>query len=181
MIVTGQEYQWCKIKLPKEASCFIHKDYIENGIVQANRLRVRAGKGENFNILGTLKRGEVVEILSEEGDWLKIAPPDTCSGWIKKDYLRLSKKKPVPKTSKTPPTSKEKIEASGTIDDLGNIINQEARHKLIGDKEVLYYLKSDEVDLNRYVYQKVYVKGTLQELANSAYAVIKVEEIRPKQ
>ena len=123
----------------------------------------------------------MVEVLSEDEYWLKIAPPDSCAGWIKKDYLRLSEKKPIPKTSKTPPASKEKIEASGTIDDLGNIINREARHKLIGEKKVLYYLTSDEVDLNRYVYQKVDVKGTLKELSNSAYAVIKVEEIRPKQ
>ncbi len=167
VMVLGREYAWYKIKLPPQALCFIHKDYIEEGVVKADKLRARAGCGLNFNILGILRRGEVVDILEEDGDWLRITPPEGSAGWIKKDYLR--------QLSFPPP--KKKIEAQGMIDDLGKIINRQGTHKLIKDKEILYYLKSVNTDLNHYVYQKVRIIGELEDLENSPYPVINVEQI----
>lgn len=89
--VVGERYGWYKIKLPKEALSFVHKRYIDNGVVKANRLRVRAGKGINYNVLGILKKAQAVSVLEEDGDWLRIVPPDNCFGWINKEFLRLSK------------------------------------------------------------------------------------------
>lgn len=82
---------WYKMKLPKNASCFVHKGYILNETVQANSLRVRSGAGLNYTVLGMLKKGQKVKALKLEGDWLKIAPPNNCFGWIAKQYVQLPK------------------------------------------------------------------------------------------
>lgn len=181
IVVIGQEYGWYKVKLPREASCFVHKDYIETGLVRAKRLRVRARAKANSNILGVLKRGESVEILQEEGDWLKIAAPENCAGWVKKDYLKVSQKKfipPAPVILKAAPLPQKEIEARGVINDLGKVINRRGRHKLTDGKKILYYLKSNNLDLNNYLYQKVYLNGKVENLKGLPYPVINVEQIR---
>ena len=182
IVVLGEEYGWYKLKLPKHAAVFVHKDYVEEtGTVTANKLRVRAGSGINFNVLGILRKGEVVDILNREGDWLKIAPPDNCIGWIKEEHLKLSEDKFVPaKYESHQARKKKKIEVRGTIDDLGKIVNRPGTHKLVKGKKILYYLKSKGVDLNSYIYQKVYVIGNLIHLKNSPYPLIDVEEIRTR-
>ena len=178
-MVIGQKYGWYKIILPKEASCFVHKDYIKQGVVQVNRLRVRAGKGTTFNVVGLLNEGDIVTIVKENGDWLRIVPPEGTSGWVKKDYLRLSDKKftpPLPKNLR-----QKKIEAWGEISDLGKIVNRQGTHKLVKDNRTLYYLKSERFDLNDYVYQKLGVKGTLIDSKDSPHPIIDVEQIIEKQ
>ncbi len=181
VVVIGQEYGWYKIKLPKEALSFVHKDCIEEGKVLANRLRVRAGCGLNFNVLGVLKKGDVVNILEEDADWLRITPPEGCSGWIQEDYLQLSKKKFTPPILERSSSPQKKIEAQGFIDDLGKIVNRQGTHKLIRGKKILYYLKSKDINLNHYVYQNVCVTGSRIDSENSPYPVIDVEQIKAGQ
>lgn len=177
VVIIGEEYGWCKIKLPKEALCFVHRDYIDQAVVQANRLRARAGAGINFNVLGILKKGQRVKILAEEGEWLRIAPPDNCAGWIKKDYLKLTKKRFPPPVFK-PPAPQNQIEVSGIIDDLGKIINRPGAHKLIEGKKILYYLKSENINLNHYTRQGVYIIGEFIDAEDSPYPVINVKQIK---
>jgi len=180
-VVFGQKYGWYKIKLPTQAFCFVHKDYVKDGVVRANKLRVRAGPGSSFNILGVLKEGRKVNVLKQEGDWWRIAAPPEASGWVKKDYLRLSNKRFMPAKSKPVNSDQKIIEALGTIDDLGKIINRPGTHKLTEGKEILYYLKSVDIDLNLYVYQKVCVIGKLIVVENVPYPVLKVEQIKAEQ
>ena len=232
--VIGEEYGWYKIKLPATAICFVHKDYIERGVVKAGRLRVRAASRLNSNTLGMLKKGERIEKLAEEGDWLKIMPPDNCAGWVKKDYLQLTKRKFIPpkfspisrrerkleeivflperkkrEMKKVASVSKAKkgktkgffsffkkklkettllpkaegriIEVCGKVDDLGKIFNRQGTHKLIKGKKTLYYLKSETLDLNRFIYDRVCIVGKLFELGNSPYPLITVEQIKVEQ
>lgn len=179
VVVTGQQYDWYKITLPKEALCFVHKDYINQGVVQTNRLHVRAGKGANFNVVGLLNRGSRVSIMEENGDWLRITPVQGCSGWVRKDYLRLSGKKVRPPFQRNP--AQKKIEVWGEVSDLGKIVNRQGTHKLIEGNKVLYYLKSKRFNLNHYVYQKVGLKGTLIDAKDSPYPVIDVEQITERQ
>ncbi len=201
VLVIDEKYGWYKIKLPDEALSFVYQDYVRQGIVTADKLRVRAGCGSNFNVLGILKKGQSVNVLSREGDWLRIIPPENCSGWVKKDYLRLSEKRlktslnsehPAPAvkakvTLNIAPQAdraaarEKKIEVQGTIEDLGKIFNRPGTHKLTRDKQVLYYLKSNSLNLNHYVYQNVCVIGALVDTEGARYPVINVEQLKAGQ
>ncbi len=53
-------------------------------------LRVRAGPGTDYEILGRLRQGTVIDILarSEDGNWLQIAYPDVVSpGWVAAEFV----------------------------------------------------------------------------------------------
>ncbi|NQS99863.1 MAG: SH3 domain-containing protein [Candidatus Omnitrophica bacterium] len=180
VVVLGQEHDWYKIQLPRQARCYAHKDFVDSGIVTAEKLRVRAGRGTNFNILGVLKKGERVEVLEERDPWLRIVPPKSCVGWVRKEYLKLTQRKPKARVSPPPlvqALSAKKVELSGVIDDLGKIANRPGAHKLIVDAKSYYYLKSENIDLNNYLYQKVKVSGMLVGSENCPFPVIEVEQV----
>ncbi|MBI3991428.1 MAG: hypothetical protein HY350_04680 [Candidatus Omnitrophica bacterium] len=69
--------------------------------------------------------------------------------------------------------------AAGIIEDLGGIINRPAAHKLIIDGKMAYYLKSQAVDLNKFIYQKVLIWGQISQPEKNLLPVITVEKIKP--
>ena len=60
------------------------------GIVTTNggRLNVRSGGGMDYEILDQLLPGEQVEVIEDEGDWVKIIVPEK-TGYVYKEYLRI--------------------------------------------------------------------------------------------
>jgi uncharacterized protein YgiM (DUF1202 family) len=81
LVVLGHEGQWCKVRVPGGFICFVHQSLVkqEEGaepVISASRvlLRVTAGK-EVLPLATTLERGEVIEVIAREGEWLKIIPP----------------------------------------------------------------------------------------------------------
>ena len=88
VIVLDRYFCWYQVKLPDDVNCYVSKQYIsDDGFVTANQLNVRAGAGEKHHILGKLKKGEPVFIITRVNDWYKIRPPEGASGWIYEDYL----------------------------------------------------------------------------------------------
>lgn len=210
--VTGKENGWYKIRLPEATFAFVHKDYVTTDKVTANRLRARAGAGVNYSSLGILEKGQSVVIAGQQGDWLKIVPPENCSGWVREDLLCLAssdeksvspektslpviilgeEKKTQDNSGKRFPVSRKtevktseqdnKIEAAGTVQEIGRIAGRSATHKLMHGKQIAYYLKSTAVNLNCFVYQEVTVEGMLEKNTAAPYPVINVVRIIPKQ
>jgi SH3 domain protein len=48
---------------------------------------VRDGQTNDSNILGYLKSADSVEVLEEDGQYLKIRTPDGLEGWVQKKYI----------------------------------------------------------------------------------------------
>ncbi|QHW31325.1 SH3 domain-containing protein [Paenibacillus rhizovicinus] len=55
--------------------------------VTADSLRIRSGPGTGYKVVGSLKQGEQVTILSSETSWLKIRATPSVTGWIAKEYV----------------------------------------------------------------------------------------------
>ncbi len=63
----------------------------------------------------------------------------------------------------------------GTIEDVGILWNRPARHKLCNEnKEILCYLASEKIDLNRFIYRKVRLWGKAEPLPNSEKKLLRV-------
>lgn len=62
----------------------------QTGIVTTNggRLNVRSGGGMDYEILDQLLPGEQVEVIEDDGDWVKIIVP-AKTGYVYKEYLRI--------------------------------------------------------------------------------------------
>lgn len=93
--ILGHRNSWFEIKF-NDTIGFVHDDYvipIENetilkGRIKAKRLNVRNQPTTGAQILGSLEKDTVIDILDSHGDWLEIGFNDQ-SAFIHKDYVRF--------------------------------------------------------------------------------------------
>lgn len=55
--------------------------------VLADMLRIRAGAGLNYKVLGGLTKGEVVTITDNREGWVRIQTPTGQTGWVSECYI----------------------------------------------------------------------------------------------
>lgn len=63
------------------------KTIATSGTIQTNNLRVRSGPGTSFSVIGSLNKGETVQILNQDENWYKIKGP-FGNGWVSKEYVQ---------------------------------------------------------------------------------------------
>lgn len=80
---------WVAVQAPEMLDFWVSSDYVQNGIVQPEKLNVRAGPSQNYPVVAVLKAGDVVALRGEFNNWLKIAPPAGSRVWISADYVEL--------------------------------------------------------------------------------------------
>ncbi|RCW51969.1 N-acetylmuramoyl-L-alanine amidase [Paenibacillus prosopidis] len=107
--VSNEEFGWLRIKSDRVsgwvAGYYLKK--VEGNVVTASAtddsvqkssaatqatvlvdaLRIRAGAGLNYNILGYLKKGEAVTIMDNREGWVGIQTPDGQFGWVSDRYI----------------------------------------------------------------------------------------------
>ncbi len=86
------KFEWYKIRLPEEFSCYVAKEYIESlsqtkGRVRATKLNLRAKPTLEARIIGMVNQGTTLSIRSEIGDWFQVSAYPHASGWIHKKFL----------------------------------------------------------------------------------------------
>ncbi len=86
---------WLKIQLPPTAKCYIHSNLVSDGIVTGNRVNVRSGPGLHFKSIAKLSKGQPVEVVRVEQDWLQIKPTAECFGWISSDLVQIEESFPT--------------------------------------------------------------------------------------
>lgn len=59
------------------------------GQVTADALRVRTGPGTSYQVAGSLKKGDTIEITKEENNWYEVST-SFGKGWVSKDYIQTS-------------------------------------------------------------------------------------------
>lgn len=114
---TDEPAKWFRIALPTNNVAWVLGDYIEstNKTVKARRLKLRAGPGENYSVLGILDKGAVVNVLGDKAGWLKIEAPTNAYGFV---AAHLLNKEPVPAAlveAKTPAETNVLAEAKAPV------------------------------------------------------------------
>ena len=81
---------WAKIILPPTTHVYVNATFINqaDGTVTARRLNMRGGPGENYSVLGSLQRGDVVKSTATKDGWLQIEPPTNAVAFIAARYLK---------------------------------------------------------------------------------------------
>lgn len=197
--VIEKRYEWYKVLLPKSACAFVKKEYVSSdngtGIVNANNVNVRAKPGVNFTIIGQLNKEEKVKIKEEIEGWYRIEPLKDFTGWIHSDLITFkpleSKKEEPTKEVKSKEGPKEEIiqpEAvepqelfvvKGKLLGTGRLINRPGAHKLMLNSKDFCYLKSEKINLNKFINLNVEIKGKVIEYRNDRPYVISVESTEP--
>ncbi len=78
---------WIGIRPPEELSLWVFGEFVNNGLVTANKLNIRSGAGVNYTVVGTLHAGDKVRVRESFGDWVGIDPPKTAVLWVHSDYV----------------------------------------------------------------------------------------------
>jgi uncharacterized protein YgiM (DUF1202 family) len=86
----GELAQWAKIAFPTNAYVWVNAKYIDesNKTVLPKKLNLRAGPGENYSVVGLIKRGTPVSEVSNKGNWMKIEPPASAYAFVAAMYLK---------------------------------------------------------------------------------------------
>jgi uncharacterized protein YgiM (DUF1202 family) len=99
---------WAKIALPADAHVWVKSSYIDaNNTVNAKKLKMRAGPGENYGVAGILNKGEVVQPITTKNDWTQIQAPTNAYAFIASAYLTQSPEALAAATPTTPATVPE--------------------------------------------------------------------------
>ena len=113
--VLAIEGDWCRIQYSGEEG-YVQKEYVADPatttvttlptqqhtlmVVTADTLNVRIGPGTNFDVQGSLKEGDEVQVLAIEGDWCRIQYKGT-EAYVHKDYVALPGSTTVATTTTT--------------------------------------------------------------------------------
>ena len=112
---------WFRIKIPSSTELWISSEYLDtNNQVQASRLNVRAGPGQNFSVVGRIERGTTVQPIRVSAGWTAIQPLDATVAYVASEFLRESSTAQAAEIIE-PETSPEpiaEISAEGEIPEL---------------------------------------------------------------
>jgi uncharacterized protein YgiM (DUF1202 family) len=126
---TNEPSAWAKILLPPGVHVWVHNSFVNasNKTVIPRKLNVRGGAGENYSVLGSLKRGDAVKEVSTKNDWIEIEPPSDAYAFVAAQYLKQeppgtiaaatippSEPAPTPETV-TEPTTVAAVPADPTV------------------------------------------------------------------
>jgi uncharacterized protein YgiM (DUF1202 family) len=80
---------WAKIVLPEKMHPWVKASFIDPTAktVIPKKLNLRGGPGENFSIVGTLRRGDVVKEILTKGQWMQIEVATNAYGFMAAQYL----------------------------------------------------------------------------------------------
>ena len=111
-IVQGDEItgDWIHVTPSDNKTGWCHRDFLElldetpptptqdTYRVDANTLNVRQGPGLNYAVIGSVKKGEVVEglAISPDGLWAQIRTTSAVTGWSSLQYLTKATAPPPP-------------------------------------------------------------------------------------
>ena len=95
---------WAKIVLPPSAHVWVNNSFINaaDKTVLPKKLNLRSGPGENYSVVGFLKRGDALKEVTTKGDWTEIEPPPGAYAFMAAQYLKQEAPAP-PVTVVTPP------------------------------------------------------------------------------
>ncbi len=107
-LLTARSFQgeWVEVIPPESVDVWVHRDFVADNKVSANKLHVRGGPGINYASVGEMARGDAVIPRGDFGEWIKVAPPPGCALWVSRDYIEvLQPEKPRPPVVEAPPVA----------------------------------------------------------------------------
>ena len=83
--------EYIKVSSSSSSSSSSSQSSIKNkiGVVNTSSLNVRKGAGTNYSVIGSVKSGQKVGILSSKNGWYNVLLPNGSKGWVSGKYLNL--------------------------------------------------------------------------------------------
>ena len=85
--------EWVGVRAPDRIDVWVTREYVQDGVVVPALLNARSGPSLSHEVLGTLRKGEVLNVRSELDGWLRIAPTTNLTVWISRQFTSLTPNK----------------------------------------------------------------------------------------
>jgi cell wall-associated NlpC family hydrolase len=88
--------EWLKVLTPEKKEVYVFAEYVADtkppvyNYVNVNLLNVRSGPGSDHNIVTTIPRGTRVQVLEQQGEWMKVIVKDNMEAFVYAPYLVAS-------------------------------------------------------------------------------------------
>ena len=85
----GEPAKWVRITLPTNTPVWVAAHLVDPATkaVLPNRLNVRGGPGEDYNVVGHLEKGTIVKEVKQHESWLQIETPTNVTGYTAADFV----------------------------------------------------------------------------------------------
>lgn len=95
--VYGEINGWCVVDFNGNQA-YISATYLKVTPVETTKdatvtgtvVNLRSGAGTTYQIIGQVKKGDVVKVSEQSGDWYKVTTADSLTGYISASYLSFS-------------------------------------------------------------------------------------------
>lgn len=82
------EGDWVGILAPTNAGFWLKRQFVKDGAVMGDKVRLRSGPGISYRDVGMVVRGTVLTELGSHGDWLKVAAPPDFVLWVNRSMVQ---------------------------------------------------------------------------------------------
>ena len=96
-VLDSSDSDWIQIQTAGSVTGYVYREYLametaeQTATVDADVLNVRRGRGVNTAVMGTVRQGETVSVLSSaDSNWLKVRTAAGTEGYAAGEYLSLT-------------------------------------------------------------------------------------------
>jgi len=88
--------EWMKVLTPEKKEAYVFAEYVADtkppvyNYVNVNLLNVRSGPGSDHDIITTIPRSTRVQVLEQQGEWLKVIIKDNQEAFVYAPYMVAS-------------------------------------------------------------------------------------------
>ena len=145
--VLAKHGDWYKIAFPADQLASIHKNYVTaditgeipeegiQGVVSLDNAEVHAFYWDKSTVVGSLKKGDIVTIKQERGQWYRIVAPESARAFVFAQYVKLDGGDAVPADMAAAPVNPAVDITAGTPDATGRLKLSENDRKAAALKE----------------------------------------------
>ncbi len=196
-ILSAENPDWYEIELPRTASVWVAKNFLNSNGTLKQQVRLRSGPSALYEIYRTppqLFPGAVqIRKKSADSHWLLIVPPSGLRGYVMKMFVR----------NLTPPSSAPS--ASGAAKDDGETLSyidgderpvnvegiltarkkpyRNATHELLietnGRRHAVCYLTSSHLNISLWEGRLVRIDGVQRWIRGCSLPIIEIEKVSP--
>lgn len=87
VIVLREVLGWFEILPPEGVCLWIHQSFVKDNQIMTDSVNIRSRPSLESSVNAQMSRGETIEPILQEGEWLKIKPPAGARSWVNKDYV----------------------------------------------------------------------------------------------
>lgn len=110
-----------------------NKVQAQTATVTADTLNLRSEASTESSIVKLLNQGEELDVISDEGDWLRVSS-DGTEGYVSKDYVQVNEEtvNTTPETpTETPTQTTENPSETGTTTVITSRVNQDTQIRIL--------------------------------------------------